>query len=174
VAQSLQLEWGWGLLFTGGALLVVAAAWPGSDEDTKAPATLTCPDCAEEVKAEARVCRFCGRRLEPPALPDDAPKLDEPLRLFEEAQDLGHVHLLIDTTDSPEARKRLVTRLAPYFPGKTPTEIERDLILPYVIPQRISREAAAAVQRKWGEAGIRIQVVSVGILDSGAEVRGAS
>ena len=26
----------------------------------------TCPDCAEKVKAEAKVCRFCGHRFESP------------------------------------------------------------------------------------------------------------
>jgi uncharacterized protein UPF0547 len=28
-------------------------------------ATKVCPDCAERVKAAARVCRFCGYRFEP-------------------------------------------------------------------------------------------------------------
>ena len=28
------------------------------------PATKVCPDCAETVKAAARVCRFCGHRFE--------------------------------------------------------------------------------------------------------------
>lgn len=27
--------------------------------------TKTCPDCAEEVRAAAKVCRFCGYRFEP-------------------------------------------------------------------------------------------------------------
>lgn len=26
----------------------------------------TCPDCAELIQADARVCRFCGHRLAPP------------------------------------------------------------------------------------------------------------
>ncbi|MGD0714680.1 MAG: zinc ribbon domain-containing protein [Gaiellaceae bacterium] len=31
-----------------------------------APANKTCPDCAETVKAAARVCRFCGHRFDEP------------------------------------------------------------------------------------------------------------
>ena len=30
------------------------------------PATKKCPECAESVMAEARVCKHCGYRFEPP------------------------------------------------------------------------------------------------------------
>ena len=168
VAQSFQLEWGWGLLFTGGALLVVAAAWRGSDVDEELPAMRTCPDCAEEIKAAARVCRFCGSRLEPPvfAPAPDPPEPAEPLPLIEKAPSLNRVHLLIQETTSPEARRKLVARLTPYFPGKTPAQIERDLVLPYVIPRRVSRETATAIRRKWEEAGIRVELVATELVDS--------
>lgn len=149
-------------------LLVVAAAWPEAEEDAEAPATHTCPDYVEEITFEARVCRFCGSRLEPPVpapLPDPA-ELAEPLPILEEAADPGRVHLLVQKTDPPEARKRLVARLAPYFPGKTPAEIERNLTIPYLIPQRVSREAALAIQRKWQTVGIRVEVVAAELVKS--------
>ena len=170
VAQSIQLEWGWGLLFTGGALLVVAAAWPASDEDAEVARTQICPDCAEEVKAEARVCRFCGRRLDSPApapIPEP-PELGDPLPLIDAVPESERVHLLVHGTDSPAARKILVTRLAPYFPGRTSVQIESELVLPYLIPRRVSKEAAAAIQRKWRAVGLRVEVVPATAFDSGS------
>ena len=41
-----------------------AAAWRA---DTKA-----CPDCAEDVKVAARVCRYCGYQFEPTGTPSPA------------------------------------------------------------------------------------------------------
>lgn len=38
-------------------------------------ATRTCPQCAEEVKAEARVCRFCGHRLDHADGPQDTTRI---------------------------------------------------------------------------------------------------
>jgi hypothetical protein len=34
-----------------------------------------CPDCAEMILAEARVCRFCGRQVRPILEPEDMPTL---------------------------------------------------------------------------------------------------
>lgn len=57
---------GWlvlGALFGVFALIVVACL-SSTDAD---PSLKRCPDCAEAVQPEARVCKHCGYRFEGPA-----------------------------------------------------------------------------------------------------------
>lgn len=60
---------GGGLLALGGWYLRTARPAPTSSVGPVAPvasrATMRCPDCAEDVLTEARVCKHCGYRFEP-------------------------------------------------------------------------------------------------------------
>jgi hypothetical protein len=59
---------GWfimGLLFSLISLLIVLVL-PKVDEDTPSEEThVKCPDCAELVRREARICKHCGCKLVP-------------------------------------------------------------------------------------------------------------
>lgn len=51
--------------------LIGIGLWNRAREESNAPDQRTCPDCAEEILPEARVCKHCGYRFAPPtARPD--------------------------------------------------------------------------------------------------------
>lgn len=86
--QSVQLQWGWGVLLIGAGLVIAAAAMSrvnGKEADIERTLqraevddgdTRKCPFCAELIKAEAKVCRFCGRELPMPAPVEPPPPAD--------------------------------------------------------------------------------------------------
>lgn len=77
-ANSMQLEWGW-LLLVVGAILLLAAGMMGADAKTDESVDgKTCPFCAEVIKKEAKVCRFCGRDLIEAQTAPPAPKSNLP------------------------------------------------------------------------------------------------
>ena len=63
--ESVQLEWGWAILFLGAGTLLLAALLPDS-------ISRLCPYCAESIKREAEICRFCKREV-----PDEEDLLPE-------------------------------------------------------------------------------------------------
>ncbi len=236
-----SLGWGtfFGALFTFGLSLLLIPSYPkrcvvcggkvqdgAADLHFEAPpeprvATKTCPDCAEEIKIEARACRFCGRQFESPQPTEVAEPESEPTaqRFGDRWGDLNtawqaaiiHDHcprcntspaleiqgadfrcktcgavfprpgthpippsalwnLRILAVESTAATRMLITRLARYFPGRTTSQIERKLTaLPLLIPCKLSRDTATAVQRKWAELGISVEVVPSGGHATGSE-----
>ena len=97
----------------------------GSDTGTK-----VCPECAEEVKEAARVCRFCGYRFAPPSAAEGS--------LQPEADQSGAGTAGASTSSSPRKRKR--RPVAPPRPVVPPriehSDEERALI------ERNARQAA--------------------------------
>jgi hypothetical protein len=67
--------WVWGALLGWIGVIVVAVQGNKHEiaaskaEPITARPTKRCPECAEEVLADAKVCRFCGHRLEVQSAP---------------------------------------------------------------------------------------------------------
>ena len=59
--------------------VVVAVLWVHGAAQSYRDSHMTCPDCAETVKSEARVCRYCGFRFKPPLSSTVSEELSIPL-----------------------------------------------------------------------------------------------
>lgn len=68
--QSFQIQWGFAILLIGAGVVLIAAAIkePVFGESVRTSThvdTKTCPHCAEVIKKDAKICRFCNRELQP-------------------------------------------------------------------------------------------------------------
>jgi hypothetical protein len=95
ISQQQTLMMFGGFIFLGGLILFAVARIKQTPEDeAKEEAERNCPFCAEMIKAEAVICRYCQRELPPiqestPIGSNSQPNIQQPLSDAEQMEKYG-------------------------------------------------------------------------------------
>ena len=133
--NSIQLQWGWAVLFVGACLVITAGLMRAELSSTVAEANGSqtgerkCPFCAEVIRAEATICRFCKSEVTPVQSSGSADSGEN---------DPNRTSIIEDSTE-PDGSVAVVPASVPVptsiatVPAKTPNKVILLIVLAVVV-----------------------------------------